>query len=135
MPLINWSDSYSVKVKEIDNQHKKLIEIINNLHDHMKNGKGREQVGPILDELVKYTVYHFSFEEKLFAQHNYPESKVHVRQHSDLIERVNNYIDDFKAGKGVLPMDLMDFLKRWLMEHISGADKKYSSFFNAKGIN
>jgi hemerythrin-like metal-binding protein len=135
MALINWNETYSVKIKEIDTQHKKLVDLINLLHDSMKGGKGREQVEPILTELVNYTAYHFSFEEKLFGQHNYPDTKIHIRQHNDLLEQVKIYIKSFQDGKGVLPIELMDFLQKWLLNHINGTDKKYSAFFNSKGIN
>lgn len=135
MALINWSDSYSVKVKEIDNQHKKLVELINLLHDSMKEGKGKEALDKVLDELVKYTVYHFSYEERLFEKYGYPEAKIHTRQHNDLIEQVKKFVKDFESGKSILAMEVMNFLRDWLMKHISGDDKKYSSFFNAKGIS
>ncbi len=135
MALITWSDNYSVKIKEIDSQHKKLVDLINQLHDKMKEGRGKEAIGAILDELVKYTVYHFSYEESLFTKYSYPEARVHARVHSDLIAQVKVYIKDFQSGKGILPMDLMTFLKKWLVEHISGEDKKYTPFLNSKGIS
>lgn len=135
MALINWNESYSVKIKEIDSQHKKLVDLINQLHDKMKEGKGKDAVGSVLDELVKYTVYHFSYEESLFAKYSYPEMRTHARSHSDLIEQVKVYVKDFQAGNGVLPMDLMSFLKKWLVDHISGEDKKYTPFLNAKGVS
>lgn len=135
MPLITWNNSYSVSIKEIDEQHQKLVELINLLHDHMKGGKGKEAVGKILKELAEYTVYHFSTEEKLFAKFSYPDSRPHIREHQDLVERVTKLIAEFDKGSGILPMDLMDFLKDWLLNHIAKSDKKYSTFFNAKGIN
>ncbi len=135
MALINWSEEYSVKVREIDNQHKKLINIINELHDKMKEGKGKEVIGKTLSELVDYTVFHFSYEEKLFASNNYPEFKIHARQHSDLIDQVKVYLKKLESGDSVLALELMNFLKKWLVDHIMVTDKKYSAFFNAKGIS
>ncbi|MCX7874727.1 MAG: bacteriohemerythrin [Melioribacteraceae bacterium] len=135
MALISWSDSYSVKVKEIDNQHQKLVNLINLLHDSMKEGKGKEVIGKVLTELVNYTVYHFSYEEKLFDKYGYPDAKVHARQHKDLVEKVSCYVKDFESGKGVLPMEVMNFLRDWLIKHIGGDDKKYGPFFNSKGLS
>lgn len=135
MALLNWSDNYSVKVREIDLQHKKLVDLINSLHEGMKNGKGKEILGGILNELVDYTVYHFGFEEKLFEKHGYPEAIVHKRQHSDLVGQVKNFVDSYNGGAGVITIEIMNFLKDWLTHHIAGSDKKYSDFLNGKGIS
>jgi hemerythrin-like metal-binding protein len=134
MALLTWNDAYSVKIKEIDLQHQKLVELVNELHHNMKQGKGKEIVGKILHDLVDYTVYHFATEEKLFAKYSYPDSRVHIREHQDLVEQVSANVKEFEKGKGVLPMDLMEFLKNWLVNHIAKSDKNYSSFFNSKGI-
>lgn len=135
MALLDWNDNYSVKVKEIDNQHKKLVELINTLHDGMKSGKGKEVLGKILDELANYTVYHFGYEEKLFEKHGYPESIIHKRQHSDLVSQVQKFIESYKNGNGVLTIELMNFLRDWLTQHIAGSDKKYTVFLNGKGVS
>lgn len=134
MALLTWSDAYSVKINEIDNQHKKLIELINELHDNMKQGKGKEAVGRILKELANYTQYHFQTEENLFKKYLYPESKIHEQQHKDLLEKVTNLIKDFENGNGILPMDLLEFLKDWLVNHIGKSDKKYTPFFNSHRV-
>jgi len=134
MALLNWQSDYSVNIKEIDLQHMKLIELINQLHNAMKAGKGKEVMGKILEELVNYTTYHFNNEEKLFEKYGYPEVHVHKRQHSDLVKQVTNYKNDFDSGKSVLTMNLMNFLKDWLTKHILDTDKQYTSFLNSKGV-
>ncbi|OGV89572.1 MAG: hemerythrin [Melioribacter sp. RIFOXYB12_FULL_38_5] len=135
MALINWNETYSVKVKEIDVQHKKLVNIINELHDKMKEGKGKEVVEKLLAELLDYTVFHFSFEEKLLNINNYPDHKTHAKLHADLMEQVQVFRNKVKSGNSLLSLELMNFLKKWLVEHILDSDKKYSAFLNAKGIN
>ena len=135
MALLNWQSNFTVNVCEIDKQHQKLVEMINNLHDGMKAGKGKEVLGDILANLVKYTEFHFKYEEKLFEQYVYPEALAHKRQHSDLVDQVQNYKKSFESGETVLSMEIMSFLKVWLMDHIVGSDKKYSSFFNSRGVN
>jgi hemerythrin-like metal-binding protein len=84
MGFIKWNDNFSVKVSEVDNQHKELIGLINQLYDAMRVGKGREVPGSVLTELVNYTVYHFSTEERLFQEHGYPEYERHKQIHDDL---------------------------------------------------
>ena len=135
MALLTWNDSYSVKVKEIDKQHQKLVELINLLHDGMKSGKGKEVLGGILTELVNYTVYHFGYEEKLFEKYVYPETIIHKRQHADLVAQVGKFVDSYNNGSGVITVEIMNFLKDWLTGHIAGTDKKYSGFLNAKGVS
>ncbi|MEW5843558.1 MAG: bacteriohemerythrin [Bacteroidota bacterium] len=135
MALLNWQSDFTVNVCEIDKQHQKLVEMINNLHDGMKAGKGKEVLGDILANLVKYTEFHFKYEEKLFEQYVYPETLAHKRQHSDLVSQVQNYKKSFESGESVLSMEIMSFLKVWLMDHIVGSDKKYSTFFNSRGVN
>ena len=135
MALINWNETYSVKVKEIDVQHKKLVNIINELHDKMKEGKGKEVVEKLLAELLDYTVFHFSFEEKLLNINNYPDHKTHAKLHADLMEQVQVFRNKVKSGNSLLSLELMNFLKKWLVEHILDSDKKYSAFLNAKGVS
>jgi hemerythrin-like metal-binding protein len=135
LEAIAWNDDYSVNVREIDSQHKKLVVLISKLTEMKEGVKSAESdFGPILDELVKYTVYHFSFEESLFAKYSYPETRTHIRTHTDLIEQVKKYITEFNAKGNINGSDLIEFLKRWLLDHIMGDDKKYGEYLNSKGI-
>jgi hemerythrin len=135
MALLNWTENYSVKIKEIDTQHKKLVDIINNLHDSMKAGKSKEVLGKILEELINYTGYHFKTEEDLFDKYGYPEKNTHKRQHGDLVDQVLKFKANFDNGKSVVSIDIMNFLRDWLTQHIAGSDKKYSSYLNGKGVS
>lgn len=134
MPLFQWSPNLSVNIAEIDTQHKKLVDLINLLHDSMKEGKGKEVMGKILGDLADYTVYHFSTEEKLFEKYAYPEYARHKKEHEDLTKQVLDIKTKFTAGQTVLTMEVMNFLKNWLNNHIMQVDKKYSAFLNAKGV-
>jgi hemerythrin len=135
MALFNWSNEYSVNIKEIDEQHKVLISLINELHDKMKVGKAKEVLGDILDKLIDYTVYHFKHEENLFASNGYPDSNIHKTVHVGLVQQVKEIKKNFEGGKVVLSMEVMNFLKGWLGNHILGTDKKYSSYLNSKGVS
>jgi hemerythrin len=134
MALLNWSDEYSVRIKEIDKEHIKLVELINMLHDGMKAGKGKEVMGKILSELVNYTASHFAHEEKLFDKYQYPDTLVHKKQHKDLVTKVLAYKKDYDKGEYLITMDIMNFLKDWLVKHIAGSDKRYTEFLNSKGV-
>jgi len=135
MALINWNQSYSVQVKEIDIQHQRLVEMLNQLHELMKAGQGKTAIVPILDELVTYAGTHFTTEEKYFDQFHYNETVRHKAEHKKFVEKVLAFQTDFKTGKTILSMDVMNFLKDWLINHIQGTDKRYTQCFNEHGLS
>ncbi|AJE04362.1 bacteriohemerythrin [Geobacter pickeringii] len=135
MALITWSDSLSVKVKQFDDQHKKLVDMVNQLFDAMKSGKGNQVMGDILKQLIAYTQTHFAAEERLMAQHAYPDYEAHKKEHNALVMQVLDLQKQFQEGKAVLTQNVMTFLRDWLSKHIQGDDRKYGVFFNGKGIS
>jgi len=134
MSFIEWSDDYSVGVELFDQQHKGLVDLINKLHEAMSEGKSRTVMASILDDLVKYTVIHFTSEEELFHKHHYPLDQEHTQQHQALTEQVLKFKHDFDNGQVMISVYVLDFLKKWLIEHIQGADMRYKDFFNKQGI-
>ncbi|MCX8167243.1 MAG: bacteriohemerythrin [Candidatus Micrarchaeota archaeon] len=134
MAIFEWSNELSVGVPSLDEQHKKLVKLINDLNEAMKNGKAKEVLGKILKELLDYTKYHFSTEEKYMAQVNYVASETHKLEHQQLIKKALALENDFKNGKATITIDVINFLKEWVSKHIMGTDKKYSSAFIEKGI-
>ena len=134
MPVIQWDDSFSVNVAEIDRQHQKLVLMINNLYDAMGEGKGKGVLGKIIDELINYTASHFKTEEKYFDMLKYPHSANHKKEHSDFVQKVTDFKANFDAGKTWLSVKVMNFLRTWLQNHIKGADKEYGPFFNEHGL-
>jgi hemerythrin len=134
MPLIKWNDSFSVNIVEIDLQHQKLVSLINELNNAMLQGMGKAALTNILNELVAYTVNHFSIEEKYFAQYQYPNSDSHKKEHLVFVEKVASFKKDFDSGKLGLSIEVMNFLSNWLQTHIKGSDKKYQPFLNQKGL-
>lgn len=134
MSLVAWKEGYSVNIKEIDAQHQKLVSILNELHSAVLAGKGKEVLGTVLDGLIQYTVTHFKTEEYYFDKFNYPETELHKKQHLELVEQVTELKLKFDAGENIFTIDLMNFLKDWLQEHIVGSDKKFGPFLNSKGV-
>jgi hemerythrin len=134
MVLISWSEALSVNIKELDDQHKCLIELVNRLHDAMKAGKGNAVIGPILTDLLSYTSFHFATEEKYFQQYGYPEFPHHKKEHDDLTQKTKTLNASYQEGKLTITLDVMTFLKNWLSNHILGTDKKYSTFLNSRGL-
>ena len=134
MAIFQWSDKYSVKVKELDDQHKKLVALLNELHDGMSSGKSKEAMAVVLDGLVKYTVSHFANEEQYMSRLKYPGELAHKAEHKKLVDQVAKFQKDYQNGQAALSLEIMNFLKSWLTGHIQNTDMKYSQFFNDKGI-
>ncbi len=134
MALMTWSDNFSVNVAQIDEQHKKLVGILNDLHDAMKQGKGNDVTGNVLSGLVQYVATHFATEEKLMKEHAYTEYLKHKAEHDALTKQAIDLQKQFHEGKAVLTVELMKFLKDWLSNHILGTDKKYGPYLNSKGV-
>lgn len=135
MALFVWDDKYSVGIREIDGQHKVLIDMLNQLYDAMQSGKSNEILMGIILKLVNYTKTHFSTEEKYFDRFGYPETLSHKKEHEKFTQKVLTFKSDFDSGKVALTVAITSFLKDWLASHIQGLDKKYGPFLNSKGLS
>ncbi len=133
-PLLRWSDSLSVGIDSLDAQHKKLIELINELNANINSRSTKEALGKILNELIEYTGQHFQSEEKLFARHDYPEQATHEEAHSKLIEQILQFQEQYNRGEKDISPELMDFLRDWLLIHLKKTDMQYSSYLLSKGV-
>ncbi len=134
MALIQWDNSLSVNVGEIDSQHQKLVKMINDLNDAMKQGKGKDALAKIINELFSYAGTHFATEEKYFDKFGYPSATTHKIEHSNFVKKVTEFKKGFESGQLALTIEVMNFLKDWLRGHIQETDKKYGPFFNEKGL-
>jgi len=134
MALIPWSDALTVNVLEIDAQHKRLVGMINDLNDAMRQGKGKDVLGKIISGLIAYTATHFRTEENYFDRFAYPESAAHKKEHADFVQKAAEFKEGFDKGQLGLSLQVMNFLSHWLQNHIKGTDKKYGPFFNEKGL-
>ncbi|WP_415712785.1 bacteriohemerythrin [Maridesulfovibrio sp.] len=133
--LVTWSDrDFSVNIKAIDVQHKKLVNMINGLHKAMRDRASDAVMKRLVEELKNYTVDHFSTEEKLFDRFGYPQSPEHKELHVNFVNQVLDFESALISGKAKVTMDVMKFLKDWLVQHIQGEDRKYSPFLNSHGI-
>ncbi len=135
MELVSWKPDYSVEVDQIDVQHQKLVKMINDLYAAMKEGKGKEVIGKILDGLLNYTKVHFRDEEKLMAQAGYGDIPAHHKIHEEFVQKVDEFNKDFESGKVLLSIEILSFLRDWLINHIMGTDRNYISAMHDKGIH
>jgi hemerythrin len=134
MGFMAWTDNLSVSVMEIDNQHKRLIDLINNLYDAMKMGKGKDVLSVTLDELAAYSVEHFSAEERYMQKYSYDGYTAHKAEHDAFIQKVTEFKQGFEAGKALLSIEVMNFLRDWTVNHIAEVDTRFGAFLNTKGF-
>ena len=133
MAFFKWSDDLSVGVMAADTDHKKLIEMLNRLYEGMKSGQGKDVVGRVLDDLVRYTRFHFAREEEFFARSKYPATE-HIRQHRELMKQAEELQARCNSGETAISIEALDFLRDWLTVHIQGSDRRYREHLNAAGI-
>ena len=125
-----WSPIYSVGIPEIDEQHKTLFELLDQLHAAVITRRGSTVCGEVLNQLLDYTRIHFALEQSLMHLARYPDYEAHCRQHEDLMTEVEALREKVNAGTVAISFELLQFLRNWLSKHILGEDMKYAEFFN-----
>ncbi|MGE5475803.1 MAG: bacteriohemerythrin [Bacteroidales bacterium] len=121
-----WSEAYAVGSAMLDSDHRILFNLLNQLQDATETGQSRSVVGTVVGVLVEYTEHHFRREEAAMAAAGYPNLEAHRAIHRDLEAQVRRIRDRWNAGeRSVLDDEVLAFLKKWLTEHILGADKSY----------
>lgn len=134
MAFIEWREIYEIGFTKIDEQHTKLISIINELYEARKSGTSQAIIEKTLDELVDYTHYHFSVEEELFTRYNYPQATEHKAEHDSFILHIKEFQKESKTGNIILSLKTLDFLKDWTITHILGTDKEFGDFVKNKEL-
>ena len=135
MSLYPWKENYSVEIESIDNDHKHLFEIINQLFDAISHGNARENLSEFIFQLLDYTKNHFKREENYFAMTNYPETLEHKLQHEFFIDKIETLKKQFDSGDQQISVRLMTFLSDWLINHILVSDKKYMAHLKKNGLS
>ena len=123
MATLSWSKDLETGIKIIDEQHMRIVEYINILEEVKETGD-RDRVAEVLDELVHYTVSHFSFEESLLEKADYSFTDPHKKVHALFINKVNEFNERFKSGEDIAN-EISSMLQRWLVGHIKKEDQDY----------
>ncbi|RCX26382.1 bacteriohemerythrin [Thioalbus denitrificans] len=132
--FLAWKEEYAVGIEVIDLEHKRLLNLINNLQAAVRFRTGEEFERQALEELVDYTRYHFQREEKLMEQHGYPDLVGHKAQHDQMINQVDTFVRRYEErGRDALA-EVADYLRLWLLQHINGTDKKYVPYLQEQGV-
>ena len=133
MANIHWTQDMSVGVESLDNDHKLLLSLVNQLDDAIRAGIGEDTVSSVLDALLDYAEYHFSREEALLDACGYPDDEAHKHTHQVLRMQVTHIRDRYLANPDTIhDREVLAFLKNWLTSHIMGRDKLYAPFMASK---
>ena len=134
MSLITWDKKYSVNIARIDAEHRKLISMINRLHDAMIEKKTEPAIAEIVDAMVAYARTHFLTEETYMDKFGFPEAAAHKKEHDAFIDKSEDLRDRLHRGEMVFSLEVIRYLKNWLTHHIMVTDQKYAPFFREKGL-
>lgn len=133
--FLEWKDEYSVGIEAIDNDHRKLLNLINQFQTAVLYRTGQEFEEAALDELVEYTRTHFKREEDLMQEYGYPDFEPHQAEHRKFIGEVEAMIEKYqREGNRASLQQAVVFLRDWLINHIMGTDQAYSGYLTGKGV-
>ena len=125
MKFFEWTEKFATGNEEIDYQHQNLFNMANELHETLNSSADmRLAVEIFLEQLIKYTDYHFRTEEEFMQNTHYKEFTQHKAMHDALRKQVIDFQTHFKKGEADVSQELMDFLKNWLTNHILHTDTK-----------
>ncbi|MCB9654486.1 MAG: bacteriohemerythrin [Deltaproteobacteria bacterium] len=132
--LCRFSDDYDVRVMALNDDHKKIFAYINELHRRIKEKAPADKLVPTFRDLAEFTRAHFAREEETMVRAHYPDLDGHRRIHATLLQKVAEIQNGLESGKGVDLIEVLGFLRDWLVTHIMGVDRKYSPVMNQAGI-
>jgi hemerythrin len=135
MSIFEWSDSFLIRIQEIDEHHKHLVGLLNSTYDCFINNANDGEIFPLVDELIKYADYHFEAEEASMEQNNYPFFAEHKLEHERFSEKVQEFYVLLQRGDLQLELEVLQFLKEWLADHILNSDKKFGFYVISKDLS
>ena len=134
MPILTWSEEYSINVAEIDEQHKRLLELVGELHAAVEARIDKDDLRKMLVNLAKFTRHHFETEEKLMKEHKFERIKKHHKEHRALHKHLEQLVDVVSKGKYPTFYSDYDVSNDWFLNHVLKFDKKLGEYLNAKGV-
>lgn len=130
---IKWEPGFNLGIPEVDNQHKKIIDLINALNQAFIENVTNDKIGSILDEMSKYAIEHFKTEEELFKKTNFPLMKEHIAQHEYFAKKVEDFKNSYYQGQPIT-FRLMKFLRSWWTNHILDSDREYVEIIKSRNL-
>ena len=134
MPKIEWSSKLSVNISVFDDDHQKLVDLLNKLYEAIVMGQVDSVVPMVLLELVDYTKVHFKKEEAAFEKYGYPSFEEHKKVHDDFVKYLDDFVEQYKSGTASVGIPVFNMLFAWVQDHIMKADKAYTEFLTNAGM-
>lgn len=135
IPIFQWRQEYNTNIQAMDEHHRELFKTADRLYEEIHSGRNQSVLEDTLNFMIRYTRDHFSQEEKLMEDYDFPEYEVHIKHHLRLIQEVQELKDKYAAGEIRMDMSIVNFLKDWIINHILTEDRKYGPYLNDKGLN
>jgi hemerythrin len=132
--FVTWKPEYSVGIQSIDEQHIKLLNLINNVRAAVLCDTGPDFERGALEDLIAYTQGHLKYEEELMRTHAYFDYEAHKGQHDQMVKQVDAYVRHYEEKGSVILPEVADYLQRWLVQHIQGTDRKLCQFLGTKNV-
>jgi hemerythrin len=130
--IVKWDDAYSVGVQLIDDQHKELVRMTNEMAQGSQKGGTEAEIHfmRVIQGAVRYVKTHFTTEEIIMDRLKYPEYLEHKKEHEEFVAEVLRDVKAFEEGGKLVPLEFARFLQKWVLNHIAKSDKKYAFFFD-----
>lgn len=136
MKTIQWGKEMELGIKEIDDQHKHFVDILNRLYEVTMQDKAKDYLDEIISKVLEYAENHFKTEEKYFEQFGYEKAQEHKESHQKLLDQMLVFKEEHEQFKGVdfLSWKLLEFLEDWLVDHLEAEDRQYVECFKKNGL-
>lgn len=134
MEAVAWIPEFEIGVRSIDEQHMRLVDMLNALGGAISSGQGKDSIMGIVEDMKQYAVYHFQTEEQAMQSTEYPKLSQHKQEHDSFIEQVLDAADALESGGKITPQEVWGFLRKWLAEHILESDKLMGGHLAAQGV-
>jgi len=128
LQLLSWQTEHKIGINESDRQHKKMLDMMNEVHIISAQGHSNQSIKQALEVLISYTELHFEWEENFFDSYKYPKSLEHKKHHTSLIEELRNHQKKIAVGDQKAIDNKLTYLNHWLVEHIKNADRDYANY-------
>ncbi len=129
-----WDDRYDTGIRIIDEQHRELFRLVNDLRRMVQDGTERGTVADLLEQLVIFTKLHFDTEEALMGQYDYPDLSGHASEHASMLTSLRELLAKFHESHQTMAMLVPTFMEGWLRHHISDGDFGFKTFLLARNL-
>lgn len=134
MALVNWTSEFSVDIPIFDEQHRKIVDMLNELHASIVQGRGADTARRDLARLASFAVQHFRHEEQLMQRYGYAELPLHRAEHAAMARHIAEFQGRLSRGEVAITVALLNYLRDWLVRHFLEMDRKYAEFFSEQGL-